>query len=330
MPTPMECPLVTQVGSLVLAFVTALPTATAQAHCALRDPKTSVFRGFPEADGYRAINRNVDSKHRGKIDTNLPFRVHFNEIGKHTLYVALRGERPIGIVHSRSEESRWGLVEIVWYFELDMRVKRFHFQRVRNRKGKALQKSDFAKKLVGRNFETLRALLNAKGELASSAWPIPKHAERLALTVVRSALKTIIVTRSVWQRQLAGLADLDLGIDMFHDGRSTRRIGERDRSKRIKGLRAVLVLDARGRTLGTAAQTKLRLNEKDLNLRWALAEDGRILKVVCVPEWPDEKTGARFRDLEGQIVKTGSCDPVSQAAAKVVQAVRSLAPIGKR
>lgn len=303
-----------------MACLVAASVASAQGHCALRDPKRSVFQGFPEADGYRAIVRDVDPTQRTRIDADLPFRVHFNEIGKHTLYVALRGQRPIGIVHARSEESRWGLVEIAWNFGLDLRVRSFRFQRVRSPHAEALGKSAFAEKLAGRDLEGLRALLTCKGDLAEAARPVPQRSHDLALTVLRSSLKTIIVTRSVWKGQLQGLRDLELGLDVFGDGRATRHLVHEkeplDRARQVKRVWAVVVLDGRGRRLGVAAETEWVLGKEHLDLRWAVGDDGRILGVTCRPQWPDRATEQLFKDFEGRNTE------VARAVAQVLALIQ--------
>jgi hypothetical protein len=325
-----------RLGTILVTCVASVPPGAAQGHCALRQPEATVFEGFPEADGYRAIVRDVDESQRASIDTSLPFRVHFNELGEHTLYVALRGERPIGFVHARSEESRWGLAEIVWYFELDMTVRRFRFQRVRSRHARALEKSTFAQKLVGLDFDALRTFLTAEGELSEAALPVPDRADSLARTVVRSALKTMVVTKAVWEGQLEGLADLELGIDLFPDGRAARRLvidaskpspfGGASGPEYVTSLRAVVVLDGRGRRLGTAAETGLRLGEASLEFRWAFDDDDRLVSVACVPHWPDEAMGARFRELEWRVIESdrGHADEVDRVAAEVLRLVHGL------
>jgi len=337
----MECSVPAQFGKIAVACVVVLSAVPAQSHCALRDPKQSVFQGFPAADGYRSIVRDVDENQRSLIETKLPFRVHFNELGKHTLYVALRGKRPIGIVHARSEESRWGLVEIVWYFDLTMKVRSFRFQRVRSRHGAALEQSAFAEKLVGRDLKALRELLTAKGALAEAARPVPKRADGLALTVLQSSLKTLIVTRAVWATQLQRLRDLELGLQFFPDGRATRQLTSPKKlspssagrkPKHVGTLRAVGVLDERGRRLGIAVETRVHLGSSKLDLRWSFDDDDRMLIVTCVPRWPDQTTERAFKALEGRVIKT---DPlpdieVERAVVEVVELIHGLVQPGQR
>ncbi len=340
----MDCGAVARLVTLVMACFGSLSTVSAvvgQGHCALREPQKTVFEGFPEANGYRAVIRDVDRNERSLIDANVPFQVHYNEIGKHTLYVALHGKRPIGIVHVRSEESRWGLVEIVWYLDLDLKVRRFRFQRVRSRRGPILEQSAFAKKLANRDLEALRSLLTKEGELADTARPVPKGAESLALTVTRSSLKTIIVTRAVWKEQLEALVDLELGMDLFQDGQAVRRLifdpkkpspfATGNKPRHVETLRAVAVRDGRSRSLGIAVETRMRLANQRLDLRWSLADDGRVLTVTC-PLWPDKGIAASFSLLEGHVPQNDPAhgSEAERAAAEVVKLVRGLVQAGER
>ncbi len=81
-----------QGGLAIIAWVSIAGALSAQGFSALRDPEHSVFASFPEADGYRAIVRPVDKKIRAEVQERLPFQIHFNELGDHTVYAALRGD----------------------------------------------------------------------------------------------------------------------------------------------------------------------------------------------------------------------------------------------
>ena len=199
---------------------------------------------------------------------------------------------------------------------------------------RALERSAFAQMLMGRDLEAVRALLTSEGELADGAGPIPDRAEQLALTVAHSSLKTMIVTRSVWDEQLQGLADLALAMDLFPDGQSTSRLvfdpqapsplNSAD-TRYVEALRAVVARDGRGRPLGTAVETTLSLGDHRLELRWSFV-DSTLVSVSTVSPWPDESVGARFRGMEGRLVQTGGMDrtEVERVAAEVLTLVRGL------
>ena len=99
------------------------PIVHGQAYCALRDPVSTIQEFAPGSSGHRSIVETVSGSARAKVSEKLPFTIHFNELGKHTLYVVLKDGRPDGLVHARSEKGKWGLVEIVWFFDLDLNVQ---------------------------------------------------------------------------------------------------------------------------------------------------------------------------------------------------------------
>ena len=79
-------------GLAIAVWASSAGVLLSQGYSALRAPKESVFASFPEADGYRAIVRPVDKKIRAEGQERLPFQIHFNELGDHTVYAALRGD----------------------------------------------------------------------------------------------------------------------------------------------------------------------------------------------------------------------------------------------
>ena len=147
-------PLITFLLSFALAAA-ASSTAWAQAYCALRDPVRQVYEMYPGAKSYRSIVRTVAQKHRSIIADQLPFTMHFTELGRHTVYVALDGAKPIGLVHVRSERGQWGLVEVAWATDLDMHIVDFRFQRCRERAVKLLDTEEFRAQLIGKRVDTI-------------------------------------------------------------------------------------------------------------------------------------------------------------------------------
>ena len=166
----------------------------------------SIQEFSPKSSGHLSIIELIDDSARKEIGNILPFNLHFNELGKHTLYVVLKDGKPDGIVHARSEKGKWGLVEIVWYFDLDMKVRDFRFQRCRDRSKKQILSGAFASRLKGKSFFEIRGLLDSEGNLkAESSLGISEEAKPLALATVRSALKTMSVTNIVWDKHLQQL-----------------------------------------------------------------------------------------------------------------------------
>ncbi|MEZ5497925.1 MAG: hypothetical protein R3E77_00710 [Steroidobacteraceae bacterium] len=202
----MSCRHYTAIALLLLAGIVATPTANAQAFCALRDPTSQIYRLYPQATSYRSIVRSVDANARARLAAELPFSIHSREVGKHTLYLALRDGVPLGLVHVRSEPSDWGLVEIAWSIGLDMRISGFAFQRCRGRGCPDVESVDFQTLLQHRNLDGARALLTPAADHLSAAlaWHDPAS-ERLAVTVARSAVKTLAITDLIWGPELVAL-----------------------------------------------------------------------------------------------------------------------------
>lgn len=139
----------------------------------------------------------------GILET-LPFTIHENELGTHTLYMVFAdNDELMGIVHVRTERSRGGLTEIAWTFNSDREIVGMHFQRSRDRYRKYIEIEAFQKEIRGKNFDELRTLLTKNGEAINEAvLVIPSEGQELALNVIQSALKTISATQSVWHDSL--------------------------------------------------------------------------------------------------------------------------------
>ena len=137
----------------------------------------------------------------------MPFTLHNRELGKHTLYLALSEKLPLGLVHVRSEASRWGLIEIVWSLDLELKVQDFRFQRCRERGCDALEQGQFKEYLKGKSLEDLQAEFGADAELINAAEidaAVGPHKE-LANAIIRSAMKTLLVTELVWGHEIAAV-----------------------------------------------------------------------------------------------------------------------------
>ena len=83
-----------RIVSLILLAAALCSAVHAQAFCALRDPNRQIYRLFPKATSYRSIVRTVGKDARREVGARLPFNLHFNELGRHTLYVPMRGDEP--------------------------------------------------------------------------------------------------------------------------------------------------------------------------------------------------------------------------------------------
>jgi len=160
---------------------------------------------FPQLDHYRSIVRVVDETHRANILARLPFTIHENELGTHTLYTVFADDDElIGVIHVRTERSRWGLTEIAWALNSDLEIVGMHFQRSRDRHRGYIESEAFQKNIRGKNFDELRGLLTNDGDAINEAvLVIPRDGHELALSVIRSALKTISATNAIWDDSLS-------------------------------------------------------------------------------------------------------------------------------
>jgi hypothetical protein len=197
--------------SLLLCFCCVSWKSNAVAFCALRDPVAAMQEFFPGFTSYRSYVGAVGPDVRAVLEEKLPYPMHFNEFGDHTLYVPHIDGKAMGLVHARTEKGDWGLDEIVWSLSLDLTVQDFRFQRSRSRWQSAVQTPEFKKLLQGKGFDELLRLLGNDGlTLVARIEGLPEGAEKLAATLVRSALKTIIVTDDVWSEQLSGVYAIKL------------------------------------------------------------------------------------------------------------------------
>ena len=182
----------------------------AVAYCALRDPVNAIQTFFPGFSSYRSILGIVGPELRGRLNEKLQYETHFNEFRKHTLYVAYRDDRAIGIVHARTEKGDWGLDELVWSLNMDLTIRDFRFQRSRSKWKTAVQSDEFKQFLRGKSIEDLTQLLSVDGtQYRNMQSTLPPGAEGMATTVVRSAMKTIVVTEYVWGQELQALQATD-------------------------------------------------------------------------------------------------------------------------
>jgi len=189
---------------ILMIFVVFIPNAFAEAYCSLRDPVAQISQLYPNKTNQLSIVKIVDDNTRSQVKRALPSNdLHFSELGKHTLYVAMNGTQALGYVHVRSEQSEWGLVEIVWSLDKNLRIKDFIFQRCRSPKKNIINNQSFKKMFIGKSYQELKALLSSDGTTANNT--LLAHAQsapKLASVVLRCALKTLLITEKLWGEEL--------------------------------------------------------------------------------------------------------------------------------
>jgi hypothetical protein len=284
-----------------------------------------VYRAFPEADATKRIVRAVERPAREAIENTLPFRVHFDELGDHTLFVPFRGRRPVGLFYMRTEEAEWGFMEIGWALDLDLRVLGFQFHRGRNRHLQELEKSAFGKDLIGRDYHGVRELLLQEKPLAG----VPIGAEELAKTCLRSAMKALLVTELVWSDEVEKLADRAMGYDAFPAAERLKRevVRSDEPATAARPLLSSRVMYAYGTgftQLGCVVRTDVQLGERKAAVRWVVDSQGRVLRVTPMQSWEENPLRAACTDFEGRQLDgaplpDNALQPVATALAAVLQ-----------
>ena len=179
------------------------------ANCALRNPDRQIFEIFPQATSYRSVVENVGSSIRPDIEAKVGGPITFNEMGKHTLYVVLNRRKTIGFIHARSEIGSRGTVELVWALDLDLAIKDFRVQRSRERHTAAVKSAGFRELLIGKGAAELQERLrNGDGAANFRAPGVPVQAAGLVGTVIRSGVKTLVITAVAFRKTMlsAGVA----------------------------------------------------------------------------------------------------------------------------
>jgi hypothetical protein len=184
---------------ILLMAVLAFPAITAaqnQSFCALRDPSQYIYRLFPQANSYRSLVKNIDEEMRFQLATFVPLTLHPNEVGKHTLYLVWNKEEFLGLVHARSESSKWGMVEIAWALDSELRIVDFLFVRCRDSNKKYFEEDNALRNaIIGADANALNALLSADRQSIIETLPIEDKAHDLGRTLIHNAIKTIGLTR---------------------------------------------------------------------------------------------------------------------------------------
>ncbi len=186
--------------ALAVSLAVSSP-AWAQAYCALRDPTQVIHDLFPGDVSVRSQVRTVTDEVRQAVSSRFSGGLRHSELGQHTVYAIYREDVYVGYVHPRSEKTRWGIVEIAWALDADLAVRDFRFQRCRDPSKTSLESQDFRAALRGAGEGDLRSMLDPEGAALTDRAPAVSDASRpLAIALIRSALRTIIVTDVVWGR----------------------------------------------------------------------------------------------------------------------------------
>ena len=305
----------------------------AEAFCALRDPNREIRLLSPKHESYDSIIRKISQEERVKILKEVPFPIHFDELGQHTLYVVRGKEQVSGYVHVRSEPFSWGLVRIAWMMDTNLDVIGFRFQRCRSPHRSELESDEILSRFEGKSVRELSRLLTSNGErLNSERFKVSEGAEELASLLIRSAIKTRVVTGIVWESEFTTYKAMELSQKHFGKGAFVTTMHENydavDQRELIgQGLKKSIGF-ARNEVrswsfkkegegaLGEVFYTPWAGGEERARLLWVFDSKGRVLAVEDPQRSLSEKSKALFQQLVGRSF-TGEeeCTTASELAA---------------
>lgn len=278
-----------------------------------------VYAAFRDADSIRRIERPIDDDARAAVQELLPFRVYFAELSTHVLHVAFRGKKPLGLFYVRPEETEWGLAEIGWAIALDGHIVSFTVVNARNARAEALPTTPFGQALIGQQLADLK---RAEAAPAGETRPDP-----LEVIVRRSALKATAVVTVVWADELSKLADLAMLYDEFPGAERFRRLlvptlpGD---AAITRGTLHVMEAQAQGHyDLGSAIASVCRLGGADVQIRWVLDSEGRIVRATPVASWATGDVRTLCGALSGRRLGDAPLtdNPLSAAANEIAAAI---------
>ena len=181
----------------VLIFAPTI--AEGQAYCSLRDPNRIVQEIFPEATGFRSFLRKVTRADARTLKTELALDFDSREFTTHTLYAVLQDDKILGYVQSRTEAVEWGLAEIIWILDADLKLAAFRFQRCRSRWKTNVEDNSLQTQLKGLSETELLELWKANGaEGFRKEANLPDSANKLVEAVIISGLKATGLAHIVW------------------------------------------------------------------------------------------------------------------------------------
>jgi len=188
----------------LIGICLTMGSVSAQAFCALRDPIRNINSLHAPPVSFRSSVASIDADIYREVRRRLPFSLHARELGRHTLYMLSREGAPDGYVHARSEASRTGMVEIVWSLDESLHIRGFRFQRCRSPQRAYFESAEFHDWIRGRGFSDLLEAIPDDGDrLSPDLRGRFEGREELAVSVLRSALKTILVTEIAWGDEMA-------------------------------------------------------------------------------------------------------------------------------
>ncbi len=327
----------------VAAGVLATAGMAGAANCALRNPDRQIFQIFPDATNHRTVVARVDDDMKRRIDQLLGSPLTRTDLGKHTLYVVLKRDIPIGFVHARTESGRRGSVELVWALDLDLTIRDFRVQRSREQHTDLVETDAFRETMTGRDLAGLRTLLTVgNDDVDLSTLGVPQNARSIAHCVVLCGIKTRIITELAFRETLTRDRRDGFVHHYFPRTEQVQRLTEPYPEAAVADVAALVgstpdqcdrksftifrALGPQGALEGVLVLTTWSRHRARPETWWALSADGTILDALFVGEL-DEETRRQAAALKGRDLVTLAGEPAGGAITPARCALEVLAVV---
>ena len=316
-------------AAVFIALMAVWPSAQA-AYCSLRDPIMAIRTLYPEADQHRSIVKTIGRDTRDHISKRLPFTLHFNELGRHTLYVAQQQDLPLGFVHARSEASEWGLIEIAWAISPHLKIEGFYFQRCRSPACNDDLRKQVSGEIVGKSLDEILSLITPDGNdlIPAIASKYQKN-NALVLSIIRSALKTIAATEYGWHEDVTQLRRRSMAMRWL-DNKKVPELLPVIKSDELEivqmpasvapayafveqsSIQAFRVM-VDGVEVARLVDATWRLGEQSGDFSWLFSKTGEILGIESYHPMPDRDAELAFNQMVGQdVVAAEQCSDATE------------------
>ena len=305
------------------------------AFCSLRNPVAVIQSLYPEADHHRSLVKTIDRDIRDSISKRLPFTLHFNELGRHTLYVAQRQDTPLGLVHARSEVTEWGLVEVAWAISTNLKIEGFYFQRCRSSACTEDLRQQLSDELSGKSLDQILLLLTPDGKALTAELATKfQQNQSIVLSTIRSGLKTLAATEYGWYDDIAELRRRSMAIGWLDKEQGIKLLpvenSELDAIQVPEAIAPVYTFVEQSsikafRVMADEAEVARlvdatwRYNGQSGNFSWLFSQAGEILAIEYLHPLPDQNTELSFNQLLGQdVVSVKNCAGAAQMASSTL------------
>lgn len=318
---------------LAIIFVIPPSLVNANAYCSLRDPVAAIQYLYPDSTSHKSIVKMVDQDIRKSLKEILPFTLHFNELGKHTLYVALVEDKPNGFIHARTELTDWGLVEVAWALNLDLSINNFYIQRCRISECNDENIGYLRDILEGKSFQEILAMYSSNDK--NFNYKLDNQTDKVrafTLSIIRSALKTIVVTEKVWKKDIENINLMALANKYFPEASVIKKhkskftnddlnilytsYGEDENYLQRDSVNSLLVSNKNGERLAYIVNAAWEIDGGSGQFVWLISPQANVLAIEPKFGWPSEDMRASFNAVVGQNIRAASdCSTLAEVTA---------------